>query len=93
MPMPTSVQKKRISVYIIAAVLAWIISMIPLEILPVYSLSALLYITIMLGWALSLYRRIVHPVIRRLLVASAILMASFFTCVYAGKISLFHYPI
>lgn len=91
MPMPTNVQKKRISVYIIAAVLAWIISMIPLEILPVYSLSALLYITIMLGWALSLYRRIVHPVIRRLLVTSAILMASLFylrICRYNFFVSL-----
>ena len=77
-PLLTSVQKKRISAYCIAAVLAWIISMIPIEILPIYSPGALIYIGILIGWALSLHRRIVHPVIRRLLVTSAILMASLF---------------
>lgn len=90
-PLLTTTQKKSIFVYIISTVLAWIISMIPIEVLPVYNFSALIYIAILIGWVLSLHRRIVHPVIRRLLVTSAVLMASLFylrICRYTFFVSL-----
>lgn len=91
MPVLTNIQKKRLSVYIMATVLAWIISMTPLEILPIYSFGTFIYITILTGWALSLNRRIVHPIIRQLLVTSAILMVSLFylrICRYNFFVSL-----
>ena len=78
MPKLSRIQKKRIAVFCAAALAAWVIGMIPKTLSYWHNTSSILYLGILIAWALTVRRRVVQVDIRRLLTVASALMVSLF---------------
>lgn len=78
MPVYSSIQKKRLASFVVATIVAFTFNMIPYSISTLHGTVSFIYMGIIIGWELSVERRITHSGIRRKLILAAIFMILLF---------------